>query len=406
MVPRFPSIVYEKARKGLSKRSPYGPDIDLDKYLEKLVEEDKRVGQPADISERLGPELASKSSYMQVDGLVMLRSLEVLREKHGVLVTDSGTALEKIEWAKRYFWSLIDPGQDKYTAVTALYWRGGGYFIYVPPGVKLQTPIYACLVISRQGYPQIVHNIIVVDEGAEAHIITGCMTSRGVTRALHIGVTEIYLARSSKLTFTMIHSWGPGVHARPRTAIRLGEDSSLVYYYITSSSVESLQSYPKALLMDGSSLISVSIIVSPDKSYYDTGFEARLSGRGSSAQLISRIVGLGSSINYSRLRIIAEAPQTKGYSECSGLQLSEASRIHAIPELVSTTNDADLGHEASIGRISEEELVYLMSRGLSEEEALRLVVQGFVHVDVPGLPNHIKKIIDYTTRLLAEKTIV
>ena len=396
----FGEKLYAEALEATTRSSPYGPDIDLEDYTWNTLREG---GDPLITPKTpLGEEIVSRSVYTQVDGRSIVR-YQALFEKYGVIVGESGKVLLENPWARKYYWSLLSPGIDKYTSAVFRYWRGQGYFVYIPPRTRLRAPIYACLVIASHGYPQLVHNAIVVGEEAQATIITGCTVSPRASRALHIGLTEIHLAPRAQLSYVMIHSWNPGAHVRPRTAARLSEGSRLITYYIAHGSVRSLQQYPRYFVGKSAKLVAASTILAKESSVYDVGAEAVLEGEGASAEIRSRIVALDEARATTRARIVAKAPRTRGYTECSGLQASGRATINAVPELVSSTLEADLGHEATIGSIGEEELEYLLTRGFTPEEARRLLLQEFMYIDVPGLPAGVKKIVEYTLRALSAK---
>ncbi len=401
----------ERARRrgfeALSKKPVYGPDL----RVEELIEENLGVkpsgeagSEAVETASRIGldPQKALTRGYVQVDEAVLLSPVLKKLEETGVVVMPTGEALARKTEARRYYWRILDPGEDKFSGAIAYYWGGHGYFIYVPPGVRVEEPLYACLFIARQGYPQILHNIVVLGENSELHLITGCATARNVTRALHLSATEIYVGRGARLTYTMIHSWAPQVHVRPKTAIHLCEASSYTSYYVISSRIASIQMYPKAYVGSKASFTGVSIAVGRGSSYYDIGGSAEID-YGSSAEIISRMVAWDESVMISRARIHAKKPKSRGHIECTSLKLSPKSRVETIPELSSETEDSDLSHEAAIGMIAEEELEYLQSRGMSEDEALAMILKGFMSVENIELPVKIRRMIDATIKLLAEK---
>ncbi len=385
----------EKALKALDKPAKYGPDLDLDTML------NREPGEPGDASEaleRLG--LHGVTGYIQVDEDIAYELAAKRLSRYGVVLMPTGEALKKYDWLIDYYWSVLSPDADKYTAAAEAYWRGHGYFIYVPPGVKVPEPVYACLILSRQGYPQIVHNIVVVGDGAELHLVTGCAVPRNTTEGLHIGVSEFYVGKDAKLTFAMIHSWGPRVHVRPRTGVHVASRGSYISYYTVFGTVASLQQHPHVVL-DGDAAYRSTVVASAHKpSILDLGSEAVLREPGAKATMVSRVVAHTGSRIAMRARIVAEAPATKGHVECSGLQLGDAV-VEAVPELFSKTVGAELTHEAAIGRIAEEEIAYLESKGLSEEEAVQLIVQGFLDVEEPELPTPVQRVVKAVAKMLA-----
>jgi len=150
-----------------------------------------------------------------------------LLEKYGVIVLPTKEALLRKPFARELSWKLVGPTKDKYTAFAYLYGGEVGYFIYVPPGVKVPVPIYTCLSITSNNVVQTAHNIVYVDEGAEAHLVTGCAIPHGVKDGVHIGISEFYIAKNAKLTFTMLHAWAEGLHVRPRTVVKVEEGGEI-----------------------------------------------------------------------------------------------------------------------------------------------------------------------------------
>ncbi len=400
----------KQALKALSKKASYGPDIDLEKYITGIkgfsrIDYEEALSLAKEPAQRLGlsDREVKQLSYVQVNEKAFYDIvLEGLR-RQGVIVLSTREALEKIPWAKEYYWRSIPVDKDKYTAAVELYGSGQGYFIYVPPGVKVRYPIYTCLLIMDDRQAQLVHNIVVVDEGAELNLITGCATSHRVRAALHIGVSEFYVKRNARLSFAMIHAWGEGIHVRPRTSVVVEEGGSYVSYYLVYSNVASLQQYPSIKLKRSAKLHSATIIMGVGDSIYDTGTEAVLEEEGATAEIVSRVLARDNSWIAARARIVAYHKDTRGHIECLGLPLSRNATIKALPELESRVEGAELTHEAAIGKIAEEEIEYLMSKGFTEEEARALILRGFLRVDVPGLPIATRRIIDHVTHLLAEK---
>ncbi len=398
--------IREKAERALEKKAKYGPDIDLSKYRKKepSKEDDilRLVSEPAS---RIGltEKEISRAGYVQVDEKIWQGMIIEGLERQGVIVMSTGEALRRYPWVKDYYWRNIPVDLDKYTAAVELYGEGKGYFIYVPPKVRVKMPVYTCLLITSSWEAQLVHNIVIVDDEAELNLITGCAVPHRIAGALHIGVSEFYVGRNAKLSFAMIHAWGRGVHVRPRTGVRVEKGGSYISYYLVYSDVASIQAYPSISLSEDARTHTASIILGSSRSIYDIGSEAVLTAKGSSAEIVSRVIGRDESWIAARSRIKALAPSTKGHIECLGLPLSKNATIIALPELESRVEGAELTHEAAIGKIAEEEIEYLMSKGFTEEEARALILRGFMRVEVPGLPLQTQKLIDATVKLLSEK---
>lgn len=396
----------ERVLKALEKPALYGPDIDLSKYRieEPGVEEVREVDQVVvNTASRVGLD-SSSLAYIQKNEQALATMMTKLLEKYGVVVLPTREALTKESIARELAWRLVDPAGDKYTAFTYLYGGEVGYFIYVPPGVKVPIPIYTCLSIVTNNVVQTSHNIVYVDEGAEAHLVTGCTISHGVKDGIHIGISEFYVARNAKLTYTMLHAWARGLHVRPRTAVKVGEGGEYVSYYVTYSPVASIQTYPVVYLDRNARAYLASIIASSEEGVYDVGSRAVLEKPGAAVENVSRVVARDVSETYARAEIEALELDTKGHIECLGLLLSTNAVISSIPIITSRKRGALLSHEAAIGLVAEEEIDYLMSRGFTEEEAKSVLVRGFMNIDAP-LPPSIKKQVDYILDMVAKYAV-
>jgi len=193
----------------------------------------------------------------------------------------------------------------------------------------------------------------------------------------------------------MIHSWGKAVHVRPRTVAHVEENGVFISHYINTSPVSSLQTNPVVYLKgEGSRAYLSSIIIGKGSSRIDAGGTLELAAPACSGEIVSRTIGFDNSVNVVRARVTGKAPGTKGHVECRGLLLSNESRIDAIPELEANMQDVQLTHEAAIGRIAEEELLYLVARGFTEEEARSIIVRGFLSIELTGLPENLVKYLE------------
>ncbi|MCK9525985.1 MAG: SufD family Fe-S cluster assembly protein, partial [Limnochordia bacterium] len=196
-----------------------------------------------------------------------------------------------------------------------------------------------------------------------------------------------YIKKGAKVTFSMIHSWSPEVEVRPRTGTIIEEDGMFMSNYVIMNPVHSLQSYPVARCVGKNATARFnSILVATPGSHIDTGSKVYLEAEGAKTEVISRAITTGGDI-IARGYIEGASPDVKGHLECGGLILgSNGGSIHAIPELMGTLAGVDLSHEAAVGKIAEEEVEYLMARGLTRQEATASIVRGFLNVDITGLP--------------------
>ena len=265
-----------------------------------------------------------------------------------------------------------------------------GYFVRSLPGTKEVFPVQACMFISDEDIMQTAHNVIIAEENSELHLITGCATGEDVSSAMHVGVSELYVKPGAKITFTMVHNWAEQVEVRPRTGIKVEENGTYLNNYILTSPVNTLQSYPTAYC-DGanSRAIFQSIQGGKKDSIIDVGSRAYLNAPGSRGEIISRAVSQDESQIFARGHLAGTVPEVKGHLECHGLVLSDDSMIYAVPELEASSANLEMSHEAAVGKIDEDEINYLTSRGITEEEAASMIVRGFLSMDITGLPDEL-----------------
>lgn len=348
--------------------------------------------------ESVGIELESNrrsATFVQVDQ-------ESVLEKsffEGVEVMSIKTAMEKYDWVQDYFWKAVDKEKDDYTR-EADSPDVNGYFIWAKKGAKVQFPVEACLYLRTKGHRQRVHNIIIAEEGSELNIISGCTSHPGVSAGLHIGISEFFVKKDAKLTFTMIHSWDSDIEVRPRSAAIVEDNGTFISNYVLMNPVKLVQAYPTAFLNGKNSrAIFSSIIVGLEGANIDVGSRAVLNGEGSSAEIVSRTISRGGRI-IARGHLVGNAPNVKGHLECKGLMLSENGLISAIPELEASYPDVELSHEAAIGKIAEEEIFYLMARGFSRDEATSAIIRGFLDIEIKDIPDVLKAEIDKALSLV------
>jgi Fe-S cluster assembly scaffold protein SufB len=381
----------ELAKAAASKPAAFGEDIDLEKYAHsgdelpyqdepsKLSVEARK--QMAQVGVTLDDDSQRSGTIIQIDHSTVHRRAK----QEGIEVMGTNEALEKYDWLVDYLWKAVAVDTDKYTARVEL-GQSSGYFIRALPGSKTIHPIQTCLYLGKRNLAQKVHNIIIAEENSELHIITGCTTALREEPGMHIGVSEFYIKRGAKVTFTMIHSWSPEIAVRPRTGIIVDEGGVFLSNYVIMKPVHSLQTYPVARCVGENSIVRFnSILVASPGSNMDVGSRVLLDAKGARTEIISRAITTGGNI-YARGYIEGNAPDVKGHLECRGLMLRGEGMIHAIPELKGTLAGVDLSHEAAVGKIAEEEVEYLMMRGLTRDEATAAIIRGFLRVDIEGLP--------------------
>lgn len=394
--------VNEKAKEAIHKKATFGPDIDLDSFtaesekhpyvddLSKIPEDDRvrllQSGIEASENERSGTFFQKDTSIIHADS-----------HHPGLEVIPIKKALRECDWIQDYYFKLVSVDADKYTARSALNLHDG-YVIRALPGSKVIYPVQACLYIEKENLSQYVHNLIIAEEGSELHVITGCTTSHHLKKGLHVGISEFYVKKSAKLSFTMIHNWAEEMMVRPRSVGLVEEGGLFLNNYICMKPVKSLQMYPTTYLV-GKGAVSrfYSILVGHPGSEMDVGGRIYLKAEETRAEITARAISNGGKI-ISRGDLIGEKPGVKAHLECRGLLL-KGGLIHAIPELRGFVDGVEMSHEAAVGKIAQEEILYLMSRGLSEQEATATIVRGFLSVDIPGLPAQLRAEIDRAIEL-------
>ena len=315
---------------------------------------------------------------------------------------DIKAALQKYSWLNDYMWKLVDKNKDEFTKKVAEDYSGG-YFMRILPGAELTFPLQSCLMITQKNLEQRVHNIIIAEEGSKAHIITSCLQHSSVANASHLGISEIYVRKDAVLNFTMIQQWSENTLVRPRSAAVIEDNASFVSNYVCMRPVRDVQMYPAAYCNGVDSRVSFnSILYGHKNSQLDIGSKAVLTGRGSKAEMVSRAIAREGSKMIIRGMIEGDSSDCKGHLECRGLLMDDKSIMQSIPELIAKKKGVEITHEAAVGKISEKEITYLMTRKLSRDQAVSLIIRGFMDVGILGLPDalnaEIKSIVDASTR--------
>jgi len=351
---------------------------------------DDSRGLPDEVKARMldvgvvADEAAGRSgTFVQIDHTPVHISLA----QDGIELMSVRDALKKHEWLSELWWGAVDAAADRYTSFVDDQAESNGYFIRALPGQRTVFPVQACLYLGTEGLAQSVHNIIIAEEGSELHIITGCTTGPHHQSGLHLGVSEFYVRKGAKLTFTMIHNWEPGIAVRPRTGVIVEAGATFISNYVIMRPVRDLQMNPVARCVgEGATVRFNSVLAGFPGGRIDAGSKVYLDAPGARTEIVSRAIVTGGEI-IARGYIEGNAPDVKGHLECRGLILNDGGVIHAVPELRGTVAGIDLYHEAAVGKIAEEEVQYLMARGLTRDEAASTIVRGFLHVDIEGLPD-------------------
>jgi Fe-S cluster assembly protein SufB len=316
-------------------------------------------------------------------------------------IMDVKAALEKYSWLKDYMWKVVDKNKDEFTKKVAEDYSGG-YFMRILSGAEIAFPLQSCLLITQRNLEQRVHNIIIAEEGSNAHIITSCLQHSTVPKASHLGISEIYVKKNAMLNFTMIHQWSENTLVRPRSAAQIADNATFVSNYVCMRPVKDIQMYPVAYCNGDNSRVSFNSILYGNKgSQLDIGSKAVLAGKGTKAEMISRAISRLGSRMIIRGQIEGDSSDCKGHLECRGLLMDDQSYMESIPELIAKRKGVEITHEAAVGKISEKEITYLMTRRLTRDQAVSLIIRGFMDVGILGLPDalnaEIKKIVETST---------
>jgi len=396
--------IHSLAEAAADKPAALGPDIDISTFrtvterqrVESLESLEKQMRETALMSGFTIDESQRSGSYFQLDRSAIYEKVsKAFGGTIEIMSTEDALRRYPQEMVEKYWWRVVAPDKDKYTALVALH-QTEGYFIRIKAGHKVDKPIQACLFISESDVSQNLHNVIIVEDGAEANVITGCNISTSVKQGLHAGISEFYVGKSAKLTFTMVHNWAEDFSVRPRTGVVADDDGTYINNYILLRPVRSIQAFPVCRLEGARSRgVFNTIVMGLKDSHIDLGTETQLIGEGSRSEAIARTVSRDRSVVYSRGRLIGKTDACKAHLDCRGIVQSPESTQWAIPDLASEgAPGAELSHEAAISPIAAEEVYYLMSRGMAKDEAVSMITRGFLDLEIPGLPAALRKQID------------
>ncbi len=296
-------------------------------------------------------------------------------------------ALNRYDWLReKYYWQATPTDLDDVTARCAAQPEPVGFFVRVRQGAKVTMPCQAALYMASANIAQILHNVVILEEDSELHLITGCVSGHGAGRGVHFAVTENYIGPNATLTSTMVHSWSPEIVVRPRSGTIVEAGGSLISNYVSLRPAKDIQSNPRTWLNgEGASAKYLTIILGSQGATIDIGGEVYLNGEGSSAELAHRGVCTGGHI-YQKGLLYGNAG-CRAHVDCAGLLLDPKvdGFIESIPGLVAMHPEARMSHEASIGKIAPEQVEYLQARGMEEREAISMIIRGFLDTDIEGL---------------------
>ena len=342
---------------------------------------------PTDIKdtfERLGIPQAERASLAgvgaQYDSELVYHNVKDEVAAQGVIYTDIESALhgEYADMIQEHFMKLVPTTDHKFAALHGAVWSGGS-FVYVPPGVKVEIPLQSYFRLNAAGAGQFEHTLIIVDEGADLHFIEGCSAPKYNVANLHAGCVELYVGKNAKLRYSTIENWSKNMYNLNTKRARVEEGGKIEW---VSGSFGSHVSYlyPMSVLQgDNSRCEFTGVTFAGHGQNLDTGTKVVHVGKNTSSYINTRSISKSDGISTFRSAVVVgkNAKGSKSAVSCESLMLDDISRSDTIPAMDIRTDDVDIGHEAKIGRISDDVVFYLMSRGMSEEDARALIVSGF-----------------------------
>jgi Fe-S cluster assembly protein SufB len=324
----------------------------------------------------------------QYESEVVYHSLREDLAKQGVLFLDTDAALiEHPELFKKYFGKIIPPEDNKFAALNSAVWSGGS-FIYVPPGVHIDMPLQAYFRINAENIGQFERTLIIVDEGAEVHYIEGCTAPVYSSESLHSAVVELVALKDAKLRYTTIQNWSSDVYNLV-TKRAYAHEGALVEWIDGNIGSKLTMKYPGIYLMgERAHGETLSIAFAGKGQHQDTGAKMVHLAPNTTSKVTSKSVSRldGRSTYRGMLHVAKGATGVKSTVRCDALLLDDTSKTDTYPYMEINQEDATITHEATVGKIGDEQIFYLMSRGFNEEEALSLIVNGFMEPFTKELP--------------------
>ncbi len=337
-----------------------------------------------DTFERLGIPQAERKSLAgvgaQYDSELVYHNVKSEVAEQGVIYTDMESALkgEYAEMVHEYFMKLVTPRDHKFAALHGAVWSGGS-FVYVPKGVQVSIPLQSYFRLNAKGAGQFEHTLIIVDEGASLHFIEGCSAPKYNVANLHAGCVELFVKKNAKLRYSTIENWSKNMY-NLNTKRALVEENGVIEWVSGSFGSHVGCLYPMSVLKgDNSRMEFTGVTFAGAGQNLDTGAKVTHIGKNTSSYMNTRSISKSGGISTFRSSVVVAktAKGAKSSVSCQSLMLDSESRSDTVPAMDIRTRDASVGHEAKIGSISNDAIFYLMSRGMSEEDARALIVSGF-----------------------------
>ncbi|MGM0409352.1 MAG: Fe-S cluster assembly protein SufB [Bacillota bacterium] len=374
-------------------------DLDIDEILTYIKGEGDIQNDwnevPEDIKntfDSLGIPEAEKKSLAgvgaQYDSEVVYQNLKEELVEQGVIYMDMERALkEHEELVKENFMQLVPPSDHKFAALHGAVWSGGS-FVYIPEGVEVDIPLQSYFRLNAAGAGQFEHTLIILEKGAKAHFIEGCSAPKYSVNNLHAGTVELFVKEGAELRYSTIENWSKNMY-NLNTKRAIVEKDGLIEWVSGSFGSKVSMLYPMSILNgEGARAEYTGITFAASDQYLDTGAKVVHNAPHTSSNINARSIAKDGGHAFYRglLKVNENAHRSKSTVSCESLMLDNDSKSDTLPKMDLKTDDIDIGHEAKVGRISEESIYYLMSRGISEEEAKAMIVRGFVEPIAKELP--------------------
>jgi Fe-S cluster assembly protein SufB len=375
------------------------PDIDFDDIYYYIKPTDGQVDEWDELPEamrvtyeKLGiPEAERKylaGVTAQYESEVVYHRNRADLESQGILFCDMDTALREYpEIVKRYFGTVIPPGDNKFAALNSAVWSGGS-FIYVPPGVNCELPLQAYFRINSQNAGQFERTLIIADEGAQVHYIEGCSAPVYTSDSLHSAVVELIAKPGARITYTTIQNWSPNVYNLVTKRARAEAESHVAWIDGNIGSKLTMK-YPSVVMVGPKASGEVlSVAYAGAGQHQDAGAKMIHAAPETTSTIVSKSISKDGGITTYRglVHVDEGATDCKAFVRCDALILDEDSVSNTKPYMEVGERDAQIGHEATVSKIGDDQLFYLMSRGLSEQQAMSMIVNGFIEPVTRTLP--------------------
>ncbi|MCR4739437.1 MAG: Fe-S cluster assembly protein SufB [Lachnospiraceae bacterium] len=343
--------------------------------------------------ERLGIPDAERKSLAgvgaQYDSELVYHNVKSEVSDLGVVYTDMESALtgEYEQMVKDHFMKLVPPSDHKFAALHGAVWSGGS-FVYVPPFVKVEIPLQSYFRLNAAGAGQFEHTLIILSEGSQLHFIEGCSAPKYNVANLHAGCVELYIGKNAKLRYSTIENWSKNMY-NLNTKRAICEEGGTIEWVSGSFGSHVSYLYPSSILKGNDSHAEFTgITFAGNGQNLDTGAKMVHLGERTTSFINTKSISKAGGISTYRssIQVMKSAVDSKASVSCSSLMLDDISRSDTIPAMDIRTDRADIGHEARIGRISDDAVFYLMSRGISEEDAKAMIVSGFADPVSKELP--------------------